>query len=60
MCQGAPLTEGCVNGQCTCNAGLTRCGTACVNTGFDRNNCGACGVVCAPNLTCINGACTTP
>lgn len=37
----------CVSGTCTpCGTGTIACGTACVNTNTDVNNCGACGFVC--------------
>lgn len=32
-----------------CDAGLTRCGDACVDTSSDRNNCGGCDRQCLPN-----------
>jgi hypothetical protein len=41
----------------TCAPGLTRCGSACVDLGFDLNNCGACGTVCTAERTCSNGFC---
>ena len=60
VCPGTPATQGCLNGVCTCNTGLTKCGTQCLNLQFDRNNCGACGTVCASNLVCNMGACVPP
>ncbi len=40
-----------------CAAGLTLCGTSCVDTAADPANCGACGYVCLPGQACIAGAC---
>lgn len=37
--------------------GLTQCGSQCVDTSSDRNNCGACGTQCNQNQQCINGEC---
>jgi hypothetical protein len=52
----------CSSGSCTvsCQAGLTSCGSSCVNTNTDPNNCGTCGHVCAlANATsaCSGAAC---
>lgn len=33
------------------------CDGKCTNTGIEPNNCGACGNVCAPGVSCINGTC---
>ncbi len=41
----------------TCAAGEARCGTVCTRTQYDRNNCGACGVVCAAGMSCSTGVC---
>jgi hypothetical protein len=60
VCPGTIATVGCTAGVCTCALGLTQCGTACVNTAFDRANCGGCGIACAANLTCRNSACVPP
>jgi hypothetical protein len=41
--------------------GLEVCGTACVDTSKDVNNCGACGTVCSSNHdtpSCVSGACS--
>ena len=41
-----------------CQAGLTLCGGACVNTLTNRNNCGACGQACpATSPGCTGGKC---
>jgi cytochrome c peroxidase len=42
----------------TCNAPMTMCGAACVDTDSDAMNCGGCGVVCPTNKpTCAVGTC---
>lgn len=41
----------------TCNG--TVCGTNCVDTTSDPQNCGGCGVVCDPSATCTSGQCTS-
>ncbi len=40
----------------TCNAGLTHCGGACVDTQSDTGNCGRCGHSCVSG-TCAAGQC---
>ncbi len=40
-----------------CPAGLTRCGTSCVNIATDVANCGACGRACASGDACGTGLC---
>lgn len=37
-----------------CDGGLARCGTACVDTQTDGENCGGCGLACA---SCTQGEC---
>ena len=52
-----------VNGQCTCPTGTTVCGTQCVNTQTDPNNCGTCGTACSmvlPGSSCVMGSCQCP
>jgi hypothetical protein len=43
-----------------CPQGGELCGTTCVDTVNDRNNCGACGNVCATGVPCIAGNCICP
>ena len=38
-----------------CTAPLRMCGTACVDTSSDPNNCGRCGRMCAPDEICDPG-----
>jgi hypothetical protein len=40
-----------------CGPNLTQCGTACVDTSSDPNNCGACGTACAPTEFCARWTC---
>lgn len=54
----------CVDGQCLCPPGTTRCGTRCVDVNVDPNNCGACGQPCdgagdtsGGTPTCTGGHC---
>lgn len=42
---------------CGCKDGSTHCGAQCVDMGRDREHCGACGVVCGAQETCIAGRC---
>jgi chitobiase/beta-hexosaminidase-like protein/stigma-specific protein Stig1 len=41
-----------------CDANLTACGTSCVDTMSDNDNCGACGATCTTGQVCCGGACT--
>jgi len=43
-----------------CPTGLTACGAFCRNTQNDAQNCGACGMGCASDRTCMNGSCVAP
>jgi hypothetical protein len=44
----------------TCSADLTCCdGQFCVYFEGDSLNCGGCGVICGPGLTCQHGVCAT-
>jgi hypothetical protein len=52
--------DGCAYGSCAsqpCGKGLTRCGTACVDTSSDATNCGACNSYCTKAQKCVKGAC---
>jgi hypothetical protein len=44
-----------VGGECA--PGLTECALRCVDLANDPNNCGACGNVCPPNVSCVGGVC---
>lgn len=47
-------TDGGGGGGC---GSLTMCGTECVDTRYDPNNCGACGTVCGAGEVCSGGTC---
>ncbi len=57
-----PSGDVCSAGLClsTTQCTLTTCGTACVDTQTDANNCGACGDACPSGESCVAGACTAP
>jgi hypothetical protein len=44
----------------TCGTGTTLCGTACVNTATNNQNCGTCGTTCPAERTCQSGKCQCP
>lgn len=44
--------------QPSCGAGLSVCGSSCVDTGSDPAHCGGCGKACGSGLVCANGECT--
>ena len=59
-CGTCPGTLSCDGaGACGCAAGLTVCGTACVNTQSDVLNCGGCDAPCTPPEVCALGQCDT-
>jgi hypothetical protein len=43
--------------QTNCGVGITNCGGVCRDTSNDRDNCGACGRVCATGQICLAGFC---
>jgi hypothetical protein len=47
-------------GQCAlaCGGGTTKCGTMCLDTQHDPNNCGGCGMKCDPGFVCSDGGCS--
>jgi hypothetical protein len=55
-CEGTPGTAG---SKCTCGAGSTKCGNACVDLKADDQNCGACGTACQPGEVCTTEGETT-
>jgi uncharacterized protein (TIGR03382 family) len=55
-CQGSLACQ--ADGTCGCSGGLTACGTACVNTQSDVNNCGSCNHPCTAPQVCAAGTCS--
>jgi hypothetical protein len=57
----AGLAAGCGGDQSivggACAAGYTQCGNECVSLGSNADNCGACGLSCAPGVGCVHGEC---
>ena len=47
----------CVSGACQCQVGFTDCNGTCTNLNIDKNNCGACGHMCASGQACVSGKC---
>jgi len=45
------------NGGAACPQGESCCQAGCRNLNTDPQSCGACGRVCPPGFTCLNGAC---
>ena len=41
-----------------CKAGLTQCGTECVDVSSNPSHCGACNTACAAAQSCVNSQCT--
>ena len=54
-----PQNTSCCNPLC-CAVGTDCCFGACVVLNMDPQNCGSCGNICAPGLTCVNGKCVCP
>ena len=68
VCDVACTTgQSCMDGNCqepdggdgkeTCEDGLKMCGSTCVSTDEDGNNCGKCGMTCTVSQSCIGGSC---
>lgn len=49
--------EVCEDAACRCRPGLSRCGTACVDTRADAAHCGGCDSPCDGDLLCQASAC---
>lgn len=51
----------CADGHCgdPCIVPLRACGSACVNTQVDPQNCGTCGITCSGDSACIAGQCAS-
>jgi hypothetical protein len=43
----------------TCTGTMVQCGTACVNTETDHDNCGGCGNACPATSHCFSSRCST-
>ncbi|HEY5090408.1 MAG TPA: hypothetical protein VIK30_10585, partial [Polyangia bacterium] len=56
---GSSGTAG-AGGSNSCASGQTLCGSDCVNTDSDSNNCGACGLPCNGGRTCQSSQCQCP
>jgi hypothetical protein len=53
-CEGG---AGAVGSKCTCAAGSSKCGDACVDLANDEQNCGECGMACGANEVCTADGC---
>src|SRR4051812_1764395 len=58
-CGNAPQDMATVDMAVECTASETRCGSACIRTATDPQNCGACGTVCPRSNFCVDGKCMT-
>lgn len=58
------LSQGCEAGNAlvggACAAGLSLCGTECVDLQTQRDHCGSCSNVCKANVACVAGVCGGP
>ena len=50
-------TKGAADPGTICPAGLTACGTTCLDVSADPMNCGGCGIPCSAGQLCQSGAC---
>ncbi|MBU51498.1 MAG: hypothetical protein CL920_22640 [Deltaproteobacteria bacterium] len=53
------VDEVCINGDCECKSGLTRCGKDCVDLKANGTHCGSCGNTCPQNTRCASGRCVS-
>lgn len=58
--QSCPAGLTCNDGMCVCPAGLTRCGSTCVNLQANIDHCGSCTTRCKMGESCEEGMCLPP
>ncbi|WP_437736624.1 MXAN_6577-like cysteine-rich protein [Sorangium sp. So ce1335] len=53
----ASCSDGGITTPPTCAAPLASCDDVCVDTSYDHDHCGGCGIACEDGQTCVEGAC---